>query len=308
MAITNHILIEQHAQILALRRQLGRNAVPGPRIRQQLALGEEIIQLLLRSRLLERLVRHLSNQLHGLLRGGFGGREDGQGRVNGSRMQEQTDEIVGGQRAEIAALFGERHALGADAAAPGFLFLAQDVAVGAEPFALLDADDFLADGWAVAVLVPGTVAAVAEDDHVAEGTVTAAAILADGRFAWFATGGFFFLFCGGFFRRCVCCRLGGWRFHFRGWVKVDYGYWGEGGGLGDSSTGPGLREGCVILGGIGVILLGFFVVALIPLSLWASTSCGASSTTRSSTTVSSCPSSTSSCAFASLRGWGCYGH
>ena len=131
-------------------------------------------------------------------------------------MQEQTDEVVGGQSAEVAALFGEGHALRADVAVPDRFFAAEDVAVGAEPFAFLDADDFLADGRAVAVLVPGTVAPVAEDDHVAERTVTAAAILADGRFAGFAAAGFLFLFCGGFLGGCGCCRLGWWRFHFRG--------------------------------------------------------------------------------------------
>ena len=114
-------------------------------------------------------------------------------------MQEETDEAVGGQRAEVAAFFIERHALGADVAVPDLLLPAEDVAVGAEPFALLDADDFLADGWAVAVLMPGIVAAVAEDDHVAEGTVTAAAILADGGFAGLAAGRLFFFFRGSLF-------------------------------------------------------------------------------------------------------------
>ena len=162
-------------------------------------------------------------------------------------MQQQTDETVGRQGAEVAALFGERHALGADVGAPDLPLAAEDVAVGAEPFALLDADDFLADGWTVAVLVPGAVAAVAEDDHVAEGTVTAAAVLADGGFAGLAAGGLFFffggrLFCGGRVDR----RFGGRRFHFRGRVKVDYCYWGEGGGLGDSSAGAGLCEGRIV--------------------------------------------------------------
>ena len=195
----------------------------GPRIRQELSLGEKIIEFLFGSRLLEGLIRHLSNQLHSLLRRRFGGCEDGQRGVQGGGLQEHTDEVIGWQGGEVAALFGERHALRADIGGPDFFLLPQDVAVGAEPFAFLDADDFLADWLVVAVLVPGTVAAVAEDDHVAEGTVTAAAILADGGFACFAARRFFFFFGGGFFAGCVGCRFWRWRFHVRGRVEVDYG-------------------------------------------------------------------------------------
>lgn len=73
----------------------------------------------------------------------------------------------------------------------GFLFT-HGVAIGADPFFLFEEDDRRGDGAVVAVLVPGRVAAVAEDDLVRGRGVPAAAIDADGGFAGFAAFGFWF--------------------------------------------------------------------------------------------------------------------
>lgn len=67
----------------------------------------------------------------------------------------------------------------------GFL-VACHAAFAAEPFFLFDLDYGRCDGAVVAVLVPGRVAAVAEDDLVAGGGVPAPAVYADGGFAGFA--------------------------------------------------------------------------------------------------------------------------
>lgn len=85
----------------------------------------------------------------------------------------------------------------------GFFF-ANGVAVGTDPFLLFEEDDGGGDGAVVAVLMPGRVAAVAEDDLVGGRGVSAAAVDADGGFAWFAAFGFWF-FEGG---RGGCCERG----------------------------------------------------------------------------------------------------
>lgn len=85
-------------------------------------------------------------------------------------------------------------------------------AVGAEPLGLLVLDSFVGDLRVVTLLVPASVAAIAEDDHVVLGTVTAAASLAE---------------C------CFLC-LSGWCTSLSLWLVVG---WGELLGLDDLSTG-----------------------------------------------------------------------
>ena len=102
-------------------------------------------------------------------------------------MDEEGDEFVFLQGAEVGAFFGGGHgwSCGYFAGDVGF-FLAGDFAVGAEPFFFFELDDGRGDGAVVAELVPGRVAAVAEDDLVAVGGVAAAAVYADGGFAGFS--------------------------------------------------------------------------------------------------------------------------
>lgn len=46
------------------------------------------------------------------------------------------------------------------------------LALFAEPLCLLDTDDLVVDRWVMALLVPGSVASVAEDDHVRARTMS----------------------------------------------------------------------------------------------------------------------------------------
>ena len=95
----------------------------------------------------------------------------------GTCMQKQTHQHISIQALEILSLFvqaelracflcelGGRHA-----ACEVEFFVAQDFAVGAVPFFFFDEDHAGCDGSVVAVLVPGRVASVAEDDLVAAG-------------------------------------------------------------------------------------------------------------------------------------------
>lgn len=113
------------------------------------------------------------------LRGG----ENRQARVQQGGVQQQADEGVAFERLQVAALLDDAEGLGgADLAVDVAAFFLQDGAVGAEPFAGFDGDDVWGDRGVVAVLVVRGVAAVAEDDHVARGTVAPGAVFADGGF------------------------------------------------------------------------------------------------------------------------------
>ncbi len=65
-------------------------------------------------------------------------------------------------------------------------FFASGVAFGTDPFFLFELDYGGCDGSVVAVLMPGCVAAVTEDDLVRVGGVASSAVYADGCFAGFA--------------------------------------------------------------------------------------------------------------------------
>lgn len=115
---------------------------------------------------------------------GDGGAEDGEVWMESVGVKEEGDEFVFLEGAEVGAFFGcgGGRRSGDFAGDVGF-FLAHDFAVGAEPFFFFEEDDGGRDGAVVAELVPGRVAAVAEDDLVAVGGVAAAAVYADGGFA-----------------------------------------------------------------------------------------------------------------------------
>ncbi len=143
-------------------------------------------------------------------------------------------------------------------------FFAGGVAVGADPFFLFELDDGGGDGAVVAVLVPGGVAAVAEDDLVRGWGVSAAAVYADGGFARFAAFGFGFSGGGG-------GRGGGswdvrWGFFGGGCrvMVVDYDG-GECFGLGDAAAGGCVGEEIEFFGDVRVVFLILVVVASLSL-------------------------------------------
>lgn len=124
--------------------------------------------------------------------------------MEGAGVEEEGDEFGFLETLEVGAFFGGgRAGWGGGFAGEVGSLGAGGGAVGAEPFFLFDLDDGGGDGAVVAVLVPGDVAAVAEDDLVGFGGVASAAVYAHGCFARFASFGFgFFGGWGGF---CSCC-------------------------------------------------------------------------------------------------------
>ena len=102
-------------------------------------------------------------------------------------MEEEGYEFILFETAEVGTFFSDGHGwrCGYFAGDVGF-FLARDFAFEAEPFFFFELDDGGGDGSVVAKLVPGRVAAVAEDDLVGVWGVPSAAIYANGCFAGFS--------------------------------------------------------------------------------------------------------------------------
>lgn len=179
-------------------------------------------------------------------------------------MEEEGDEFGFVEGVEVDAFVGEGHGWwGGDFAGEVAGFLAGGVAVGADPFFLFKLDHRGGDGAVVAVLVPGGVAAVAEDDLVRGWGVSAAAVYADGGFARFAAFGFGFFGGGG---------RGGGSWNVRGGflggecgvVVVDYDG-GECFGLGDAAAGGCVCEEIEFFGDVCVVFLILVVVASLSL-------------------------------------------
>ena len=184
------------------------------------------------------------------------GAENGEVGVESAGVEEEGDEFVFFEIVQVGAFFSDGHGGGGGyfAGDVGF-FLAGDVAVVAEPFFFFELDDGWGDGAVVAELVPGRVAAVAEDDLVCVGGVPSAAVYADGGFAGFSaffgrSGGGGVVGGGG---GCVVI----WCFAGRG-----SGFDEDGGvGLGwvYAAAGAGYCEGSELFGGGGVVWFVFVV-------------------------------------------------
>lgn len=102
-------------------------------------------------------------------------------------MEEEGNEFIFLETAKVGAFFSDGHGWrGSYFAGDVGFFLAGDFAFEAEPFFLLELDDGGSDRAVVAELVPGRVAAVAEDDLVRVWGVPSAAVYADGGFAGFS--------------------------------------------------------------------------------------------------------------------------